>query len=293
MKYWKNEYSIAKENIQELKPLEGVIVGFNVNIDKIIDINPDLLSRVLNNIESVEQITSKPIPSMILNINDLFCSLIDAIRCGKADESPILSEDLGVWIEENFIVKNVQIGGQAGIMSNLLRRMKIDQVLLSLPSFNSELIDLLDSSIFSVTNKNETMRIGSIKDTKREEENIYHYIFEFKKGDYLVGEETIKCSRSNRFIASLDTVNSSIQIKENFRRYSTENINDFSSAIISGFHLMNPKITQKTHLEVLKPVKSLLTDWKKLNPNLTLHLEMAAIKDKQLSELIIEINKNY
>jgi len=289
MNYWKNEYFIARKNIPELKQqIKGVIVGFNVNLDKIINVNPDLLGQILNQFESIDQIISEPSPSMINNIDELICSLVNAIRHGKADESQILSKEVGEWIERNFNIRDVQIGGQAGIMSNLLRRMNIEQVLLSLPSFNLELIDLLDSSIFTVIGKNEKIRIGSITDITTENEYISHYIFEFKEGDYSIGEETITCTRSNRFIASLDFVNPSIKINENFRRYSTENINNFSSAIISGFHLINPKITQKSHLELLKRVKSLLNGWKKINSDLTLHLEMAAIKDVQLSKLIIE-----
>ena len=48
MNYWKKQYTEAKTHFQNsLSHIKGVILGFNVNLDKIIEITPEILKEIL------------------------------------------------------------------------------------------------------------------------------------------------------------------------------------------------------------------------------------------------------
>lgn len=289
MNYWQQQYTEAKTHFQtSLSRIKGVILGFNVNLDKIIEITPEILEEILIGFESPGLLLAESSPPEIKSIKDLMCSLINTIKAGKADESLVSSEETCVWIEDQFQIHKTQIGGQAGIMANLLPKIGIKNILLNLPFYSNEVIKLLDSSIKISDEYENTM------DRKKQEyenckiEPISHYVFEFKEGIYHVGNKKIHCKRPNRFIASFDEVNSELKLSKNFIDYSTSSIQNYSLAVISGFHLIKPQISSLAYSEMFKPVKTLLRTWKEVNPSLNIHLELTVTKDKKLRNTIIK-----
>ncbi|MFW9853259.1 MAG: ADP-dependent glucokinase/phosphofructokinase [Candidatus Thorarchaeota archaeon] len=289
MNYWKQQYTEAKAHFQNsLSHIKGVILGFNVNLDKIIEITPEILEKILLDFESPDLFLTKSSPPEINSIEDLICSLINAIKVGKADESLISSKEVCVWIEDCFQIYKTQIGGQAGIMANLLPKIKVKNILLNLPFYSNEVKRLLDPSI-TITEEYETTTDYRKKEYGSNEiEPISHYVFEFKEAIYQVGSKKIHCKRPNRFIASFDEVNSELKINKNFINYSTSSIQNYSLAVISGFHLIKPEISFQTYSEILKPVITILRTWKEINPSLNIHLELTVIKNKQLRRTIIK-----
>ena len=289
MNYWEQQYLEVMVQFQTLLPqIKGVILGFNVNLDKIIEITPEILENILLTFEYPELFLAKPSPPEISSIEDLVCNLINTIKTGKADESLITSEEVCVWIENHFNIHATQIGGQAGIMSNLLAKIGVKDILLNFPFSSKKLRKLLNSSILVpeglekvIDNKKKKYNDGKI-------EPISHYVFEFKKAIYHVGSKEIHCERQNRFIASFDTINSELKLGKNFIDYSVTYIKNYSQAIISGFHLIKPESSSITYSEMLKPIINLLKAWKELNPLLKIHLELTAIKDKKLRNIILK-----
>jgi ADP-dependent phosphofructokinase/glucokinase len=289
MNYWKQQYTEAKTHFHTtLSRIKGVILGFNVNLDKIIRITPEILEEILIAFESPDLFLTKSSPPEINSVEDLMCSLINTIKTGKADESLISSEDVCVWIENHFRILKTQIGGQAGIMSNLLPKIGVKNILLNLPFYSNEVTKLLDSSIKIPDGHKKTMDHRKQEYDNSKIEPISHYVFEFKEAIYQVGNKKIHCKRPNRFIASFDEVNSELKISKNFVDYSTSSIQSYSLAVISGFHLIKPEISSQTYSETLKPVTTLLRTWKKINPSLNIHLELTVTKNKKLRNTIIK-----
>ena len=288
MNYWEQQYIKAKSQFQIfLSHIKGVILGFNVNLDKIIEITPEILEEMLLDFESPDLFLAKSPPPEINSVDDLICNLVNTIKTGKADEILISSEEICVWIEDHFHIRNTQIGGQAGIMANLLSKIGVKNILLNLPFDSSTLRVLLNSSIQILGDFENTIDYRKKKyNTKIEP--ISHYIFEFKKAIYTIGNKKIQCKRSNRFIASFDTVNSELKISKNFINYSVSSIQNYSQAVISGFHLIKPETSFLTYSEMLKPVLNLLRTWKKTNSSLKIHLELTVTKNKKLRSTIIK-----
>ncbi|MCK4844044.1 MAG: hypothetical protein KAS95_00040 [Candidatus Heimdallarchaeota archaeon] len=291
METWNKLYSGTIESfLLREKKLQQVVMGFNVNIDKIIRIGPDTLQDLKSkNLDDF--LLQKEVPKDINSIESFILCLLSAIEGGKADEKLIVAEDVCDWIENTFVVDEIKIGGQAGIMANLLTKLELADVLLSLPVYDDSFVDLLHDKINIPFESNGICSVQPITKLHGfENKRFIHYIFEFDKGIYyLPTYDSIECPRQNRFIASHDTVNSLLEIKNCFKKYSLENIQRYSIAIVSGFHLLNPEMRDNTtHYDIIAPIISMFKEWKKLNPDLKIHLEFAATRDKKLIEVIFQ-----
>ncbi|MCE7742029.1 MAG: hypothetical protein GOP50_06190 [Candidatus Heimdallarchaeota archaeon] len=291
MENWIDTYSM----MVNLKPhavdkRKGVLIGFNVNIDKIIEINPMIISKIISS-EAFDQtdLTKNP-PSYIESVVDFFLCLFHSIKHGKADEVLTNSQELSNWIEKTFEIKETKIGGQAGIIANLYSTLGLKQVLLSLPVLDNNLISLLNSNILTLSNSDTGYSINKIsrKDDPIEKP-LVHYIFEFSTGTYVIGNQKIDCNRANRFILSHDEINTKLKFNVGFLDYCGEFLSEYSLAIISGFHLIDRKMNPSlSFYDVIKPVETMLKKWKLTTPNLCLHMEIASTKDIELRKTIIE-----
>ncbi len=291
METWNKLYSSTIESfLSKKKESQQVIIGFNVNIDKIIRIGTDTL-RGLKSKNLNGTLLQNKIPTDINSIESFILCLLNAIEGGKADEKLIVAKDVCDWIENTFVIDEIKIGGQAGIMANLLTKLELADVLLSLPVYDESFSGLLHDKInISFDSKGVCLVQSITKLQDFENKRLIHYIFEFDKGIYhLAASNSIECPRQNRFIASHDTVNSLLEIKNCFKKYSLENIQKYSIAIVSGFHLVNPETQDNTtHYDIIAPIISMFKEWKKLNPDLKIHIEFAATRDKRLIEIIFQ-----
>lgn len=291
MKSWFDIYSkILNSKLFKFEEKKGVIVGFNANVDKIIEINPKKILQIISP-EIINQINLNRIPSSCVeNQIDFFSSLFNSIKYGKADEFLTDSKRLSTWIENVFEIKKIKIGGQAGIIANLYNKLGLKHVLLSLPILNKTLISLLDPNILTILKNRSSYSINLISTINIfEEQPIFHYVFEFVRGTYLVGKHKIDCPRDNRFILSYDEINTQLKFNQGFIDYCDEFLLDYSLAIISGFHLINIKRdSSQSFYDVIRPVEIMLKKWKITNPSICLHLEIASTKNIKLRQCIVE-----
>ena len=288
MENWKKAYlealKLTKSNTRKTK---GVLLGFNVNIDKIVPITPSILKKIEKNLEASFSLSREKHVERIKTKEDLLSCLINAIEKGKADEVLIVDEIVAIWIEEHFSILESAIGGQAGIMANLLCNLNVSPIMLSSPLYNSKLSGYLAPSIIVP----QTMTDLPPEPCPSEEKiiPITHYIFEFKEGIYEFNNEKIECKRSNRFIGSYDKHNSLLSSPKEFFENSLASIQDYSLAVISGFHLIDTEnITENSMLDVLHPILVLINKWKNMNPDLKIHLELASTKSEILRKGIKE-----
>ncbi len=283
---WHDEYSKTLE--QESKSFikkRNAIIGFNVNIDKIIEITPETISLALPEGVDLESIDKMKFPSRVSTIEDFLLYFLDSMKGGKAVEIVISSMEIANWIENNFEIKNIQIGGQAGIIANLFKNIDVGNVLLSLPTYDSQLVNLLEPTLLTVVEKANSYSICEIKELEfTENEPISHYIFEFKAGNYEVNSIKFVSPRDNRFIVSYDEVNSMVKFSKGFHEFSPNFISEYSLAIISGFHLVNEQLS--SYEEIINPIIKMIEQWKKVNPDLYIHLEIASTNNAKLRNFV-------
>ena len=168
METWKNSYLEALKLIDDGSICsKGVMLGFNVNIDKVIKVTPEILSNITQTTRIEGRLSDNSSPKKITNIEELLICLLQSIDEGKADEVFISSDEIAIWIEENFVISRTVVGGQAGIMANLLRKIEVSPVLLSTPISSPNLVELLDPSIINPTTNYNTIRLESKKTTEK------------------------------------------------------------------------------------------------------------------------------
>ncbi len=291
MKDWTLIYDkIAKHAIDVISNFDDIILGFNVNVDKVIYISPAVLDELLLELEIEKKglmDSFDKVPAKISTPMDLIFCLINSISKGIADEKLIVSDDLNEWIENHFIIEEKKIGGQAGIMANMLSDIGLKNILISVPAFQRELKPLLNPNIKVGVRKNGSCAMRPINEMNFEDQgNLSHYIFEFKQGKYLF--DYIDCKRDNRFIASSDHLNTTLKINSGFKYCSKQNISVFKLAIISGFHLINSENNKYSNYKSLfSNVEQLLAVWKRKHACLLIHLELAAFSDDLLKSFVI------
>ncbi len=290
MENWLDSYSMMLNSKPfEIKEKKGALIGFNVNIDKIIEINPTIIMNIVTPKISNQLDLTKDSPTNIESVADFLSCLFHSIEHEKADEVLTNSKQLANWIETTFKIKAVKIGGQAGIIANLYSMIGLKKVLLSLPAPSVELTRLLNPNILTILKDDSGYSIDKIsKINNKMEMPINHYVFEFTKGTYVIGPHTIKCKRANRFILSHDEINNQLMFNKGFVDYCDEFLSEYSLAIISGFHLINQKTNpSQTFYDAIKPIETMLKKWKRSNSLLCLHLEIASTKDIELRKTIV------
>jgi ADP-dependent phosphofructokinase/glucokinase len=81
--------------------------------------------------------------------------------------------------------------------------------------------------------------------------------------------------RENRFIATYDDINTELTITPEFEEYSREHVKDMDGAIISGFNQLQKSYSDGSgYSERFEKAHSQLKDWKALNPDLPIHVEL-------------------
>ncbi len=277
MNNWNELYSktleqISKEDIRNKK----TIVGFNVNVDKIIEIRPESFNKILLEGINLELKDGKiELPTRVNSIEDFFSFLVFSIMEGKALEIVFSSEAIANWIENNFEIKNDQIGGQAGIIANLFKSIEVSDVLLSMPTFDPQLANLLDPSLLTIVEEDNSYSIQEISKLEfKDKEPLSHYIFEFKKGNYEFKSMKFNCSRDNRFIFTYDEINTLVKFNRGFHEFSPNFVSSYSLAILSGFCLANEKLG--SFEEIFHPAIKMIKKWKQINPDLFIHVELSS-----------------
>ncbi len=277
MKNWYGLYSktleqISKEDIKNKK----TIVGFNVNVDKIIEITPESIDKkLLDGIDLVLENGKIRLPSKVNSIGDFLSYFVYSMMEGKALEITVLSETIANWIENNFEIKSDQIGGQAGIIANLFKSIEVRDVLLSLPVNDPQLANLLEPSLLTIIEEGNSYSIQEISKVKfMDREPLSHYVFEFKAGNYQFNSFDFNCPRDNRFIFTYDEINTLVKFNKGFHEFSQNFIQEYTLAILSGFCLAYEK--QSSFDDMFRPVTKMIKNWKRINSNLYIHIELSS-----------------
>ncbi|MHA1772548.1 MAG: ADP-dependent glucokinase/phosphofructokinase [Candidatus Heimdallarchaeota archaeon] len=293
---WAEIYHDSFSNVlKNIKKVRGAIVGFNTNIDAIIDFHSEQILTLIKKIgvDPVGLYTNiLKWKGKIHSPADFITGLCGCFEKGKASEWLIESEETYQYLLQNLPPpKKIQLGGQAGIIANLYAELGVKQIFVhttTLPKLMRELFNKKKNIQIPLYNKEGELIFLHPRKVKDFDESLYfHIISEVHKGDTLkLGEKLHwKCPRDNRFIATFDPPNAELEILEAFQRDIEVLAEKSDLLILSGFHMLNVKKLGKegVNQRIMKTLE-LITRAKKANPNLMVHLELASTKNKLLLE---------
>lgn len=140
---WERKYLEAYSDVKgSIGNVRGVFVAYNTNIDAIKHIGDKDISRLLRAVD-LEEVQRKVFdyPRQIDTPSDLLARLVIAMRDGKAAEVPTYTPATHEWLTDNLVFDSAHMGGQAGIISNLLANMGIKNVITYVPALSREQAD--------------------------------------------------------------------------------------------------------------------------------------------------------
>lgn len=283
-KMWEEKYQIVPDQLKKIKKVKAIATGFNANIDAIYKLSVERLSELiektklsltdLNNVERCR----------ILDKQDFVKGVFKTFTQGIAEEWICEDEKVYQWMREEVGYDYLQIGGQGGIMANVLSTVGVKKVYAhanSLPKLQAEQFAQNDNLLSFDENGDikPAYRIDRKKDLP-----LIHWIVEFRKGDILELEgQKFRCPKSNRFIATYDPLNLKLVLDQNFVTHIKQEKLDF--AVLSGFHALLANSGGEALIdEAAEKIKA----WKEASPQTIFHLEIASTQDIVIRKAIVQ-----
>lgn len=287
IRLWKRLYVNAFENALNAIPnVKGVLLGYNTNVDAIKYLDKDDLEKRIIEIgkEKVFEVIENP-PEKISSLEDLFGGILRSIKLGKAMEWFVDSEEVREYLRE-WGWNELRIGGQAGIMANLLGGVYRIPTIVHVPQnpkLQAELF--VDGPIYVPIFEGNELKLVHPKEAVSDEGELIHYIYEFPRG-FQVFE--IQAPRENRFIANADDYNARVYMRREFREGFEEIAAKVELAIISGLQVLKEYYPDgTTYRDVLDKVESHLNTLNRYN--VKSHFEFAYTASRRVREELIEL----
>ncbi|NHJ46665.1 MAG: hypothetical protein FK733_02645 [Asgard group archaeon] len=284
-----------KEIIKNIRKLQGIAVGFNTNLDAIIEFRGKDILELINQLKIDTFSLYTKIIEWKGTINeplDYVTGLCGCFEKGKASEWLIKDKDTYNYLLENLPpAKSIRIGGQAGIMSNVLTNLGVPKVVVHTTTLSEEMKNRFNKGKNLVLplydNKNNLTFIHPRRAKGLDESLYLHLISEVKKNDTLKIDDRMnwRCPRSNRFISTYDPPNTEMHLMKAFSDDIELLAQQIDGMLLSGFHMLDSEeLGENGVVERITEILSLIKRAKEANPELIVHLEAASTK----SELILE-----
>jgi len=286
---WSSELKNSQLNLSKLAKINSVSSAFNANIDAIVNIDGKELSNSIKKHNLTLKFLQNHPERKAETLNEIFCGIFKCFSLGIAEEWTSYNPELCTEIMQNFKVKKMQIGGQGGIIANLLSICNVQNVVVhtnSLPKIQAKQF-IPNKNLKSFDEKGDMLQISQI--CRKNDLPLIHIIFEFKKDDILtVDGKNFICPKSNRFIISCDELNQKLITDKNFMQYMSGNPQNY--CFLSGFQILSEERAKI----VLPEIKNHILSWRKsAQKDCIFHLEIASTSDENALKIIIdEIAKN-
>jgi ADP-dependent phosphofructokinase/glucokinase len=228
-------------------PSNPTIVGFNVNLDRIITVTPDLLTSLAFNL---------PV------LSELRCRLLHSMQTCTAEEWFVTDLEMyqrfiRIFADYGYLV----IGGQAGIAAVHLASTGTSDLLCIAHYPGPETEKILDSA---------GVHLLDLKKKRERTSDTIHLVFEYVPGIVQVSAGVIP--RNNRFIVSpLHPPESILMPGDSLSGLSAGNI-PYTRAFLSGYQYL------ETGEEFRQAADQILL-MKKNNPRMRVHVECVSFTD--------------
>ncbi|MBP2030926.1 ADP-dependent phosphofructokinase/glucokinase [Methanohalophilus levihalophilus] len=291
---WEERYAKAYESISSsISNVRGVFVAYNSNIDAIKHIHSGDIERLLKNLD-IEKVQEKiySYPRQIDTPYDFLARLLIAMRDGKAAEVPTYSTDIHEWLTDNFVFDSARMGGQAGIISNLLASMDMKRVIAYIPWLSREQANYFvesDNLVHPIVRDGKLELLHPTKAYNPEYKSKVNWIIEFPK-DLKVnfGEEQFIVPRNNRLIISSRPPWIRIDISDEVYSHLTDFCGHVDGAILSGYQMIKEDYEDgTTYKDHVKNSVDLIESLKACNPDVRIHVEFTSIQNKTIRSAIL------
>ncbi|NHK30429.1 MAG: hypothetical protein FK730_03700 [Asgard group archaeon] len=302
---WTQIYSESyKEIIKNIKKIQGIAVGFNTNLDAIIEFNGKMILELIHHFKIDSFSLYKKIIEWKGRINepiDFITGLCGCFEKGKASEWLIDNQETYNFLLDNLPTpKSISLGGQTGIMSDVLTNLGVSKVIVHTVTLSDALKSRFNKSknlVLPIYDKKNNLVLVHPSKVKGLAKSLHlHLISEVNKGDSLKINDSMnwRCPRDNRFIATYDPANTELQIMKAFQKDIELIAQQIDGLFLSGFHMIDPvALGNDGVIERITNIFTIIDRAKKSNKDLFVHLEACSTKDEFiLEELYKQSMKN-
>ena len=287
---WFNHYKSAQEQLNKISEANGLISAFNANIDAVIKISGKKIEEIINKFSMNTYDLLSNGQTIIKTNQDVIRGLIKCFKDGIAEEW--LIEDINVfnWLDKNIGYEKKQMGGQGGIVANIMAVCGVNPVYVHTASSPKEQADLF-LNLDNLKNVDKNGNLQKAHKVARENDTpLTHWIIEFDKGDKItIDGKTITCPKANRFIATYDPLNFVLHIDELFHNKMIIPTTKFEYIILSGFQMLQSKLPNgQNGKEKIDISRKYVKQWKNNHPESILHFEIASTQDKAIRKYLID-----
>ncbi|AEF97266.1 ADP-specific phosphofructokinase [Methanotorris igneus] len=282
-----------KEYLNNLSNL-SIFLAYNANVDTIKYLNDKDVQELID-LFDVNEIIKKieEYPRIIKSPLDFVARLIHSMKTGKPAEVPLYDdEEINKWFNR-FKYDEERMGGQVGIISNLLSILGLKKVIAYTPILSKKQAEMFvnkDNLLYpSVVDGNLILK-KPIESYREDDPLKINRIFEYKKGvKFRLGDEEITTPQANRFIVASRPENLRIEIRDELREKLPKIGDMVDCAILSGYQAIKEEYKDgKTGDYYLKKAKEDIKLLKKNNKNLKVHLEFASIPNRAIRKKIAD-----
>lgn len=280
---WQNFYAAVPSQLEKLGTIKSVATAFNTNIDAVLKVSGARIQELAQKVGLTAQDLANA-QTQIFAPKDVVRGIIKCFKHGIAEEWICDNPATYQWMRQNLGYDRLQMGGQGGIIANLMAVVGVQKVLAHTnahPALQAAQF-LAAENLFGFDENGYLKKAAEIN--RATEDAMIHWILEFDGGDaFEVCGETIRCPKSNRFIATYDPANIAFKTDGNFVKHLTEKGYDY--LFLSGYS--NLTAARDGVSKVMQSAEQ-LKKWRLANPQGIIHLELASTQDIDVRRAIIE-----
>ena len=278
---WLDNYSNVASNLNKINKIDTVLSVFNSNIDAIKKVGS---KEFLHWLSLVDSGSSSDVITQgeIYSVNDIFEGFLYCFENGIAQEWLVKNKKIFEWLEKNVGYDHLQMGGQGGIIGNVMSVSGVKNVLVhgaSLPKLQTSLF-VDNDNLLSANNNGSFVKASSIN--REEDTPLIHWILEFNGGEEIVYNNRVyRSPKSNRFIVTYDPLNFRLSIDENFNRAVSCYSGDIEYCLLAGYQMLTENLVDnESSLDRIENSISIISNWKKQFANMKIHFEFASTQDR-------------
>lgn len=287
---WLDNFSTAEEQLNKMKQVRGLVSAFNANIDAVIKVSGRQIEQLLADLGLQPEDVSATGVRNIEKPADVFRGLIHCFKGGIAEEWLINEVSVFQWLQNHLGYDKLQMGGQGGIVANVMAVCGVNPVYVHCASLPDEQAGLF-LDLDNLLSTNEEGQLTKARNISRKEDlPLIHWIIEFDVKDQLhLGDQLITCPKSNRFIATFDPLNFKLHIDPHFARAVSNPDNHLDYVILSGYQMLQADLGGGlSGSDRIDESISLFQEWKKNHPAAIFHLEMASTQDRVMRKYLLD-----
>ena len=291
---WDTRYEEAVSTVRgQLGNVLGVFVAYNSNVDAMKHIRQEDIRKLVGIIGSAnlrERIIDYP--REIKDPVDFMARLFIAMRDGKAAEVPTYTTDIHEWLMDNLVFDSARMGGQAGIISNLLVTLGVKNVITYVPWLSKEQAEYF---VGSPNLKHPVIENGKLllKHPKEafdpDQKPKINWILEFSKGmRFRCAGEEFQVPRDNRLIISSRPQWIRIDMSPEMYDQLSDIREDIDGAILAGYQMIKEEYEDgTTYVDYVRKAVDVIERLKGCNPQMRIHVEFTSIQNKVIRKALL------